>query len=287
MTIDLARLIIVATPIGNLGDISPRAVETLSAVHRVCCEDTRRTRALLSAVGAPAGDRLVSLHGDNERARIPEVLRWLAAGHDVALVADAGTPLVSDPGQRLIEAVIHAGGAVTTVPGPSSVLAALVVSGLKTDRFCVEGFLPRSGSSRRTRMEDLAVERRTAIIMEAPARLPRTLSDLASQMPERRVAVARELTKRHEEVWRGTLSQAASAFEDRHVVGEVVLVLEGTPAARTTVGDATVTRALQERFRAGDPPSQAAAAVAADLALPRREVYERALLLRETSDSSD
>ncbi|MGH9091216.1 MAG: 16S rRNA (cytidine(1402)-2'-O)-methyltransferase, partial [Acidimicrobiales bacterium] len=156
------RLVLVATPIGNLGDLSPRAAATLAEADVVCCEDTRRTRALLSASGVAAGRRLVSLHAHNEAARVPQVLDWVAAGRTVAVVTDAGTPAVSDPGARLVAAAAGRDLPVSVVPGPSSVLAALVVSGLPTERFCVEGFLPRKGADRGRRLAALAAEERTA-----------------------------------------------------------------------------------------------------------------------------
>jgi 16S rRNA (cytidine1402-2'-O)-methyltransferase len=280
-------LVVVATPIGNLGDLSARAREVLGRADRICCEDTRRTRALLSAMAVPARGRLVSLHGHNERARIEGVLGWLGQGLEVALVTDAGTPAVSDPGGLLIRAAADAGIAVTAVPGPSAVLAALVVSGLAGDRFCMEGFLPRQGTARRRRIEDLASEPRTAVLLEAPGRVEGTLADLASCWPGRRVAVARELTKLHEEVWRGTLQDAAGEFAGRELRGEVVIVLEGVTAAPAPVDDETVAEALRDRLGNGEPPSRAAAGVAAELGLSRRDVYERALRLRAGSDGSE
>lgn len=172
-------LVIVATPIGNLGDLSPRAVAVLGQADLVCCEDTRRTRGLLTHAGI-SGRRLLSLHARNEAERLPEVLGVLAAGKTVAVVSDAGTPTVSDPGARLVAAAVAVGVTVTTVPGPSAAVAALVVSGLPTARFCFEGFLARRGSDRRRRLEALATEERTTLIHEAPGRLAATLADLAA-----------------------------------------------------------------------------------------------------------
>ncbi|MGH8982094.1 MAG: 16S rRNA (cytidine(1402)-2'-O)-methyltransferase, partial [Acidimicrobiales bacterium] len=229
-------LVLVATPIGNLGDLTRRAIDVLAAVDIVCCEDTRRTRALLSAAGVPGAGRLRSLHARNEAARVPGLLDALAAGRTVAVVSDAGTPAVSDPGARLVSAAIGAGVAVTVVPGASSVLAALVVSGLPTDRFCVEGFLPRKGSARRARLESIISDERTAVVLEAPGRLAATLAELAALAPQRAIAVCRELTKLHEEVWRGTAAGAEREFAARAVRGEVVVVIGGAPRDDVDVG---------------------------------------------------
>jgi 16S rRNA (cytidine1402-2'-O)-methyltransferase len=268
--------VLVATPIGNLGDLSPRAVEALAAADVVCCEDTRRTRALLSAAGVAGAGRLVSLHEHNEAARIPEILGWVAEGRTVAVVTDAGTPAVSDPGARLVAAAAEAGVAVTVVPGPSAVLAALVVSGLPTDRFCVEGFLPRKGGPRRRRLEALAAEERTAVLLEAPGRLAATLSELAAACGERSVAIVRELTKVHEEIWRGSLPEAADAFAAAPVRGEVVVVLGGAPAPPPPSAGA-VADAVAARLAAGDSARRAAEAVAAQLGVSRRVAYQEAL----------
>jgi len=285
------QLVLVATPIGNLGDLSPRARDVLESADLICCEDTRRTRALLSAVGIPAGgpggNRLLSLHGDNEDARVGRVAAALADGETVAVVSDAGTPGISDPGARLVAALAAAGETVSTVPGPSSVLGALVVSGLPSDRFAVEGFLPRKGTARRHRIAALLADERTTVVLEAPNRVGATLAELAAAEPERRVAVVRELTKVYEEVWRGTLADAAEEFAARAVRGEVVLVVEGAPApepADDTGVDAAVRAALAEDPAAG--PRQVADRVAAALGVPRRRAYEAALRLRDASASS-
>lgn len=276
-------LVLVATPIGNLGDLSPRARDVLGSADVVCCEDTRRTRTLLSASGLPSNPRrLVSLHGHNEAARIPEVLSWLRDNKTVVLVSDAGTPAISDPGRRLVAAAAAAGFVVIGVPGPSSVLAALIVSGLDSDRFCVEGFLPRKGADRRRRMDALAVEERTAVVLEAPGRVAQLLSDLASACGNRPVAVCRELTKVHEEVWRGSLEGAVEAFADRELLGEVVVVLGGAEPPRGPDDDA-VAVAVGMRLAAGDTPRQAADAVAARLGVPRRRAYSEAVTQRDAS----
>ncbi len=275
-------LVLVATPIGNLGDLSARATETLRSADLVCCEDTRRTRALLSAAGIPAGGRLRSLHAHNESARIPEVLAATSEGRTVALVTDAGMPAVSDPGARLVAAAVGAGVRVSVVPGPSAVLAALVVSGLPTDRFCVEGFLPRSGGARRRRLDAVTSDQRTTVLLESPQRVASTLADVATRAPGRRVAVCRELTKLHEEVWRGTASEAAEHFAQRAVRGEVVVVLAGagddppTPdaerdaAAEQVRADSELARSVASALASGSSVRDAADAAAKALGVSRR-----------------
>jgi 16S rRNA (cytidine1402-2'-O)-methyltransferase len=277
----------VATPIGNLGDLSPRAQAVLAAADLVCCEDTRRTRALLSACGIRAGDRLLSLHGHNERERLARVAATVAAGGTVAVVSDAGTPGVSDPGAWLAAQLAAAGEKVTTVPGPSSVIAALVVSGLPTDRFGVEGFLPRKGAERRRRLAALMADERTSVVLEAPGRVAGTLAELAALDPERPVAVVRELTKLHEEVWRGTLGRAAEEFAAEPRRGEVVLVVGGAPPAAPAEEDdveAAVRSALADDPVAG--PRQVAERVALSLGVPKRRAYEAALRVRDGGDAA-
>jgi len=279
------QLVLVATPIGNLGDLSPRARAVLASADLICCEDTRRTRALLSASGisakGPQGDRLLSLHGHNEASRLDRVAAAVAGGATVAVVSDAGTPGISDPGAWLAAQLSAAGETVSTVPGPSSVLGALVVSGLPTDRFCVEGFLPRKGPERRLRIGALMADARTTVVLEAPNRVAPTLAELAAVDAGRPVALVRELTKVHEEVWRGTLEEAATAFAAREVRGEVVLVVGGAPAA-APAGEAVVEAAV--RAALGDDPAagprQVAELVAAALGVPRRRAYEAALRVR-------
>lgn len=273
------QLVLVATPIGNLGDLSPRAIETLAHADLVCCEDTRRTRALLTHAGVHAA-RLVSLHEHNEAARIPQVLARVAAGDTVAVVSDAGTPAVSDPGARLVAAAAAGGQRVSVVPGPSAPVAAVVASGFSTDRFCMEGFLPRTGAERRRRLDELAGERRTAVVLEAPGRLAATLGELARVCgPDRRVVVARELTKVHEELWRGTLAGAEAEFSARDVRGEIVLVLEGA-APPPDPDDATVRASVRRHLERGDSVRDAAAAVADELGVARRRAYAVAVELR-------
>lgn len=276
-----------ATPIGNLGDLSPRAQSVLAEAELICCEDTRRTRALLSACGIPAGNRLLSLHGHNETSRLERVAECVAAGGTVAVVSDAGMPGISDPGAWLAGQLAARGETVTVVPGASSVLAALVVSGLPTDRFSVEGFLPRKGTERRRRLAALMADERTCVVLEAPRRVAGTLAELAALDPARPVAVVRELTKVHEEVWRGSLGDAVAAFEADQVRGEVVLVVGGAPAAPPPEErdvEAAVRRAMGDDPAAG--PRQVAERVAASLGVPKRRVYEAALRVRAAGDAA-
>ena len=224
------RVVVVATPIGNLGDLSPRAVAALAGAGYVYCEDTRRTLALLTHSGI-AGPCLVSHHVHNEAASTASALRRLKEGAVIALVTDAGTPAVSDPGARLVREALAAGAQVEVVPGPSAVLAALAVSGLATERWCFEGFLPRTGRRRADRLAAVAGEERAVVLFESPHRLQRSLDDLLSACgPGRPVAMCRELTKLHEEVWRGTVGEIAERARAVKPRGEYTLVLG--PAAR-------------------------------------------------------
>jgi 16S rRNA (cytidine1402-2'-O)-methyltransferase len=263
--------VLVGTPIGNLGDLSPRAIETLATADVVCCEDTRHSRKLLNHAGLrPA--RLVAVHEHNEREQAPVVVRWLDEGKVVAVITDAGLPGISDPGERLVRAAAEAGHVVEVVPGPSAAVAGLVLSGLPTRRFCFEGFLPRKGSERASRLLALATEERTAVLFEAPHRLAATLADLAEACgADRRCALARELTKLHEEVWRGTLAEAALRAGQREPVGEHVVVVAG--AAPPEVSDAAVEAAVDEALAAGLSARDAAAEVAERLGVARNRAY--------------
>lgn len=277
------RIVLVATPIGNLGDLAPRAVAVLDQADVVCCEDTRRTRALLTAAGVAGRGRLSALHDHNEDAQVPRLLERVRAGETVAVVCDAGTPAISDPGARLVAAAAAGGLTVSVVPGPSAVVAALVVSGLPTDRFCVEGFLPRKGAERRRRLAVLATEERTAVVLEAPGRLAATLADLAEVCGDRPVAVVRELTKIHEETWRGDLMSAAESFAEHPVRGEIVVVVGGAPPPAPPSASA-VAGAVADRLAAGDGVRDAADAVAASLGVPRRQAYQVALAQKAGSE---
>jgi 16S rRNA (cytidine1402-2'-O)-methyltransferase len=265
-------LVLVATPIGNLADLSPRASEALGRAALICCEDTRRTGRLLEHAGI-GRRRLAVCNEHTELDRVDEVLAVLAGGDDVALVTDAGTPGVSDPGERLVRAVLDEGYAVSAVPGPSAEVMALVISGLPTARYVFEGFLPRSGRERAERIAHVAAEPRTTVLYEAPHRIARTLADLlAACGPDRPVAVARELTKLHEEVVRGTLG----TIEVGEPRGEYVIVLGG--AARAAPPTTAEIRAALAAARAGGCSTRdAVARVAEQLGVARNTVYQAAV----------
>jgi len=280
------RLVLVATPIGNLADLSPRAVAALAEADAIVCEDTRRTGRLLQYAGV-SSRRLLVANEHTEAACAAEVAALLARGAAVAVVTDAGTPGVSDPGERLVRAAIAGGHEVTVVPGPAAAVAALVVSGLPAQRWVMEGFLPRSGRERAERLAALAAEPRTSVLYEAPHRVARTLADLAHACgADRGVVLARELTKLHEEVWRGTLGEAVERAATDPPRGEHVLVLAGAPlGARPTAAD--VTEALAGRLAAGMDRKAAIADVAAALGAPKRAVYEAALALKAADPAGE
>lgn len=271
-------LVLVATPLGNLGDLTRRAREALERADALYCEDTRRTRVLLSAVGVASRGRLRALHEHNEAARAAEVVERVRAGQVVALVSDAGTPGISDPGERVVAAVVAAGLAVTTAPGPSAVIAALSVSGLPTDRFVMEGFIPRARGARAAALDAWDAEGRTIVFYESPQRVAATLAELAARDPDRRVAVCRELTKVHEEVLRGTVAEVAAALAAREVLGEVAVVLAGARAA--AVDASALDAALRERLGAGLSVRDAVGAVADALGVSHRDAYRAALAIR-------
>lgn len=267
-----------ATPIGNLGDLTPRAVDELAKADAIACEDSRRTRKLLTHAGVKAPS-LITVNDHSEPRQVRAVLSRLERGERVAVVTDAGTPGISDPGERLVAAATAAGIDVEIAPGASAAISALVVSGLPTGRFVFEGFLPRKGSGRRERVDALRTEQRTAILYEAPHRVRQTVAELGDALDrQRRVAIARELTKLHEEVWRGTLGDAVDHLAEREPRGEYVLVLGGAaPPAEASTED--VTEALRSRLAAGQDKKTATAAVAKELRVPKRTVYEIATRL--------
>jgi 16S rRNA (cytidine1402-2'-O)-methyltransferase len=280
-------VVLVATPIGNLGDISARAVEALTSADVIAAEDTRRTRPMLTALGIPAGNRLVSFHGPHEAelaARLVE--RIVERGERLVCVTDAGMPGISDPGERLVVAALASGVSVEVVPGPSAALAALVLSGLPTGRFVFEGFLPRKGRQRAARLEALGPEDRTIVLFEAPHRLEATLADLAAAFgPHRPVAVAREITKLFETVWRGTLGAAASSDGPQARGEQVIVIGPAAPASPEEPGDDDVESALREELAGGASTRDAAAAVAIRLGVNRRRAYALATSLRKGARS--
>jgi 16S rRNA (cytidine1402-2'-O)-methyltransferase len=276
----LGRLAVISTPIGNLGDLSPRARDELASAELIAAEDTRRTGQLLTTLGITRP--LVSLHEHNETERIDELLTKLRGGARIALVSDAGTPLLSDPGFELVRRVSGEGMSVVAVPGPSAITAALSIAGLPTERFTFEGFLPARLAERRSRLTELATETRTQVFFEAPHRIAESLEDMSAAFgPTRRAAVARELTKVFETVYRGTLAELAlTARRDANFTrGEITVVIEGAepmPAAdsaRITL-DAALTALLSELA-----PSKAAAVAARLTGAKRNDAYARALEL--------
>ena len=271
---------LVGTPIGNLGDLSPRAAAALGAADVICCEDTRRTRALLSAAGI-ATPALLSIERHREAASAATAVARAAGGDRVAVVTDAGMPGVSDPGERVVRAALDAGVPVTAVPGPTAAVTAVVLAGVGAQRWCFEGFLPRSGRARATRLAAVGVDERASVIYEAPTRVVATIADLVGSCgPERRVALARELTKLHEQVWRGALGEALGWLADAETRGEWVIVVGGAPA-RGEVGDDEIRARLAAASEWGADHKAAVAEVAKSLGVPRRRVYELALGLRE------
>jgi 16S rRNA (cytidine1402-2'-O)-methyltransferase len=277
---NLGRLAVISTPIGNLGDLSPRARDELAAAELIAAEDTRRTGLLLTTLGLSRP--LVSLHEHNEHERIDELLTKLRAGARIALVSDAGTPLLSDPGFELVRRVAQEGMSVVAVPGPSAITAALSIAGLPTERFSFEGFLPARLAERRARIAELAGEPRTLVFFEAPHRIAESLEDLAAGFGvSRRAAVARELTKVFETVYRGTLGELEkqARSDSNFTRGEITLVIEGAPRADADAApreqlDATLNVLLSELA-----PSKAAALAARLTGAKRNDAYARALVL--------
>ena len=272
-------LTLVATPIGNLGDITQRAIDALAAADIVCCEDTRRTGMLLTHLGI-SGKKYVVVNEHTEHDACDEIVAAVAAGRNVALVSDAGTPGISDPGERVVRAALAANIPVTATPGVAALTMALVLSGMPTARFVFEGFLPRQGGERAARLAAIADEQRTIVLYEAPHRIERTLADLEVACGAmRNVALARELTKMHEDVWRGTLHDAVRHANDVAPRGEYVIVIEGArPPAPAT--DDEIIQALRHEMAAGASKRDAAARVAAKLGAAKRRVYELALQLQ-------
>ncbi len=274
------RLVVCATPIGNLGDASPRLAEALASADLIACEDTRQTRKLLAHLGVSA--RLVSYHDANESARAGQLADEIAAGAKVALVSDAGMPAVSDPGHDLVGACLERDLPVQVVPGPSAVLAALVVSGLPTDRFSFEGFPSRKASARAAALEELARERRTMVFFEAPHRVLATLEAMTAAFgPERRCAVTRELTKLHEQVLRGTLAEVRDRLAEQGPRGEMTLVVAGAPEAPDETDEDALVAQVAGLVEAGASTRDAVAEVAGRSGRPRRALYQAVLRARE------
>ncbi|WTW95492.1 16S rRNA (cytidine(1402)-2'-O)-methyltransferase [Streptomycetaceae bacterium NBC_01309] len=268
-------LVLAGTPIGEVADAPPRLCAELAAADVVAAEDTRRLRRLTNALGVEVPGRVVSYFEGNESARTAELVRDLLGGARVLLVTDAGMPSVSDPGYRLVEAAVAEGVRVTAVPGPSAVLTALALSGLPVDRFCFEGFLPRKAGERAGRLRDVAAEPRTMVFFEAPHRVADALAAMAEAFGgERRAAVCRELTKTYEEVRRGPLAELAAWAADG-VRGEITVVVEGAPPAKPSdLGPDELAALVARREDAGQHRKEAIAEVAAELGLPKRDVFD-------------
>jgi 16S rRNA (cytidine1402-2'-O)-methyltransferase len=269
----MGRLVLVGAPLGNPGDASERMRAALSSADVVAAEDTRRLHRLARDLGVEVAGRVVSYFEGNEERRTPELVAALRDGATVAVVTDGGMPSVSDPGYRLVRAAVEAGVPVSAAPGPSAVTTALALSGLPSDRFCFEGFLPRKAGERRTRLAELATERRTLVLFESPHRIAATLADLSATFgADRPAAVCRELTKTYEEVLRGPLGELASRAPFR---GEITLVVGGAPATPAVrPDDAGLRAAVAGHEAAGTARRDAIALVAREHGLPKREVYQ-------------
>ncbi len=275
---ETGTLVLAGTPIGDAADASPALLRALLAADVIAAEDTRKFRGLTTRLGIEVTAKVVSFFDGNESGRVPGLIADLKAGRRVLVVTDAGMPSVSDPGYRLVAAAVEAGLPVTSVPGPSAVTTALAVSGLASDRFCFEGFLPRKGGERRSRLTELATEPRTMVFFEAPHRLDDFLADAATVLgADRPAAVCRELTKTYEEVRRGPLGDLA-AWAAAGVRGEITVVIAGAPARTASLAEAI--EEVRARVERGERFSEAATAVAELLGLPRRRVYDAALKAR-------
>ena len=269
------RVVLVGAPLGNTGDASERLRTALAAADVVAAEDTRRLARLTRDLGITVAGRIVSYFEGNEERRTPELVDALRDGATVAVVTDGGMPSVSDPGYRLVRAALEAGFPVTAVPGPSAVTTALALSGLPSDRFVFEGFLPRSGSGRRSRLRELATEPRTLVLFEAPHRVGDALADLVATFGgERPAAVCRELTKTYEEIRRGSLAELADWAAANPPRGEITLVIGGAPAtAADRPADEDLRAAVARREADGESRRDAITAVAGEYGIRKREVY--------------
>lgn len=278
------KLILCGTPIGNLDDLSPRAVAVLESADIVACEDTRRTRKLLTHYGVRARE-LVVYHEGNERRKAEDLARRIARGLTLVLVSDAGMPGLSDPGYRLVTACIEAGIEVEVVPGPSAAISALALSGLPPARFVFEGFLPRKSGDRRRRLAELAGEARTIVFYESPHRIEACLDDLLQCLGDRPACLARELTKLHEEVRRGSLSYLLESARADPVRGEIVVVVGGAVGVhRTEPEPSELARRAHQLMAEGVDRKQAMARVAQEAAVPRRRVFDALVENRSDED---
>jgi 16S rRNA (cytidine1402-2'-O)-methyltransferase len=282
--VEPGTLVLAGAPLGDPRDVTPRLRAALQEAGVVAAEDTRRLRRLAADLGLPLTGRVVSYYEAVEAARTPELVAALRAGEDVLLITDGGMPTVSDPGYRLVTAAVEAGVRVTALPGPSAVTTALALSGLPTDRFCFEGFLPRRAGERRRALAALAAERRTIVLFESPRRLAAMLADAAAALgADRAAAVCREMTKTYEEVRRGGLGELAE-WAAGGVRGEITVVIAGAPAAGAAPAEAAdgaeLAAAVARREAAGEDRKTAIATVARTAALPRRTVYDAVVAAR-------
>ncbi|OUM98947.1 MAG: 16S rRNA (cytidine(1402)-2'-O)-methyltransferase [Firmicutes bacterium ZCTH02-B6] len=286
------ELYVCGTPIGNLEDITLRVLRVLKEVSLIAAEDTRHTRKLLAHFGIDTP--VVSLHEHNEAQRVPQIIERLLGGESVALVSDAGMPVIQDPGQGLVRAAVDAGIQVTVVPGPTALATALAGAGLATERFAFEGFLPREARRRRAHLEAVKEDPRTLVFYEAPHRLRAALADMLAVLGDRQACIARELTKVHEEWQRDRLSGLVREWAERTPQGEFVIVVAGAPQGAEKTGSGANEAGLDEReirerlrahMRAGADKKAAVRAVAAELGLPRRTVYQAAMALPAPSAS--
>ncbi|MBD2103802.1 16S rRNA (cytidine(1402)-2'-O)-methyltransferase [Leptolyngbya sp. FACHB-261] len=273
-------LYLVGTPIGNLEDMTFRAVRVLQSVDLIAAEDTRHTGKLLRHFQIQTPQ--TSYHSHNQRSRTSELVSRLQEGSSIALVTDAGMPGISDPGEELVQACAEAGVPVVPIPGPTAVITALSASGLATARFAFEGFLPLRGAERREHLEQLRYEPRTLLLYEAPHRLRQTLADLAAILgQERSIALGRELTKLHEQIWRGTLAEALTYYQSREPQGEFTLVVAGALPTQAKPSDGELRRELQSLIGSGLSRSEASRQLAETTQLPRRHLYQLALSLED------
>ena len=287
----MSTLYIVATPIGNLSDASARSIEVLGAVDGILAEDTRRTRKLLDRYDLRAS--LTSLHEHNEASRIPRVITRLDAGDDLALVSDAGTPLLSDPGERLVRAVLDGGHTVTPVPGPSAILSALMGAGFPTVPFIFHGFVPRKGKPRQVMLEQIAAAPETSVVFESPERVAALLRALVALVADvRQVVVAREMTKIHEEFFRGTMAEAARYYAENKARGEVTVVIsprppaEGLAEGRESVDKAAAQALARALLDEGLNLSRVAREVSSRLGIAKNAAYEIVHSLKDHSEES-
>lgn len=276
-------LYVVATPIGNLEDMTFRAVRILQTVDFIAAEDTRHTGKLLQhfQIATPQ----ISYHEHNSSQRIPELLGLLSQGKAIALVTDAGMPLISDPGYELVKACAQSEISIVPIPGASAVITALSAAGLPTDKFVFEGFLPAKSKERRTHLSIIQTETRTIILYESPHRLRDTLQDLGDVFgKERQIVLARELTKMHEEFWRGTIGEAIALYASREPQGEFTLVVAGAKLEKPQLSEATIKTELQNLLDRGLSRSEASRQLAQQTSLPRRQIYQIALAIPDPDE---